>query len=118
MKTRIRIATEPSLIRAIRYEMDLCIMCNKPTNLQQIQDITLVVAKTFVKKKKKERMESNMLALCQTLMYEEKLLPNTPEPRGKPMQINCFVDSDHASNLVTQCSHTGILTFLNKAPVY
>ena len=49
---------------------------------------------------------------------EEKLPPNAPEPRGKPMQINCFVDSDHAGNMVTRRSHTGILTFLNMAPVY
>ena len=39
-------------LEAIRYEMDLRIMCNKPMDLQQIQSITLVVAKTFVKQKK------------------------------------------------------------------
>jgi len=43
---------------------------------------------------------------------EEKLPPNAPAPRGKPMQINCFVDSDHAGNVVTWRSHTGILNSL------
>jgi hypothetical protein len=42
--------------------------------------------------------------------------PNAPEPLGKPIQINCFVDSDHAGNAVTRRSHTGILIFLNMAP--
>jgi hypothetical protein len=29
----------------------------------------------------------------------------------------CFVDSDHAGNLATRRSHTGILIFLNKSPI-
>ena len=49
---------------------------------------------------------------------QEKIPPNAPEPRGKPLQINCFVDADHAGNVVTRRSHTGILIFLNMAPVY
>jgi hypothetical protein len=48
---------------------------------------------------------------------EEMLPPNAPKPRGKPVQINCFVDADHAGNQVTRRSHTGILIFLNKAPI-
>ena len=49
---------------------------------------------------------------------EEKIPPNAPKPRGKPVQINCFVDSDHAGNIITRRSHTGILIFLNMAPIY
>ena len=49
---------------------------------------------------------------------EEKIPPNAPKPRGKPVQINCFVDADHAGNLKTRRSHTGILIFLNMAPVH
>jgi len=33
------------------------------------------------------------------------------------VQINCFVDADHAGNRVTRRSQTGILVFLNRAPV-
>jgi hypothetical protein len=42
---------------------------------------------------------------------------NAPEARGQPVQINCFVDADHAGNSVTRRSHTGVLIFLNKSPI-
>ena len=34
--------------------------------------------------------------------------PGMPEPLGKPVLQSVFVDSDHASNVVTRRSHTGI----------
>jgi hypothetical protein len=43
---------------------------------------------------------------------EETLPLNAPSPRGLPVQINSFVDADHADNLVTRQSHTGIFIFL------
>jgi hypothetical protein len=43
--------------------------------------------------------------------------PNAPEPRGNPIMISCFVDADHAGNLVTRRSHSGIIIFCNKAPI-
>ena len=49
---------------------------------------------------------------------KEAIPPNCPEPRGKPVQINCFVDSDHAGNVVTRRSQTGILVYLNMAPIF
>ena len=48
---------------------------------------------------------------------KEDLQPNEPEPRGKSVQINCFVDADHAGNKVTRRSHSGILIYLNSAPI-
>jgi hypothetical protein len=48
---------------------------------------------------------------------EEKLPPNAPPPRGQPVQINCFVDADHAGNRVTRRLQTGILIFLNRSPI-
>ena len=48
---------------------------------------------------------------------EETIPTNAPKPRGKSIQINCFVDSDHAGDRVTRRSHTGILMYLNKAPI-
>ena len=48
---------------------------------------------------------------------EEESPRNMPTPRGCGMSIHCFVDSDHAGNVVTRRSHTGIMTFLNKSPV-
>ena len=49
---------------------------------------------------------------------EEHIPTNCPEARGKPVQINLFVDADHAGNVVTWRSHTGILIYLNMAPIY
>jgi hypothetical protein len=43
--------------------------------------------------------------------------PNMPPPLGAPVSITCFVDSDHAGNKVTRCSHTGIIIFINNAPI-
>ena len=47
----------------------------------------------------------------------EEMPPNAPAPRGRAVQINCFVDSDHAGNRITRRSHTGIIFYLNKAPI-
>jgi hypothetical protein len=47
----------------------------------------------------------------------EKLPPNAPKPRGNAVQMNAFVDADHAGNKVTRRSHTGIIIYLNCAPI-
>ncbi len=47
----------------------------------------------------------------------DELPPGMPEPLGLPVKISCFVDADHAGNLLTRRSHSGILIFLNKAPI-
>jgi hypothetical protein len=48
---------------------------------------------------------------------KEELPPNMPEPRGNPVQVTYFVDADHAGNRITHHSQTGILIFLNRAPI-
>jgi hypothetical protein len=48
---------------------------------------------------------------------EEDLPPNAPEPRGNSIQVNCFVDSDHAGDRVTRRSQTGIILYCNSAPI-
>lgn len=47
----------------------------------------------------------------------EAIPSNAPEPRGNPVQINAFVDANHAGNQVTRRSHTGILIYANCAPI-
>jgi hypothetical protein len=48
---------------------------------------------------------------------KEAIPPNAPPPRGLPVQINVFSDADHAGNKITRRSHTGILIYLNCAPI-
>ena len=48
---------------------------------------------------------------------KEDLPTNAPTPLGEPVQVNCFVDSDHAGDRLTRRSHTGIIIYLNKSPV-
>ena len=45
------------------------------------------------------------------------LPPDMPEPLGRPVQITMFVDASHATNLVTRQSRTGVLIFVNRAPI-
>ena len=40
-----------------------------------------------------------------------------PKPLGKSVDINAFVDADHAGNKVTRRSHTGVLIYCNMAPI-
>lgn len=47
----------------------------------------------------------------------EGIPPNAPEPRGNPVHLTMFCDASHATDLVTRRSTTGILFFLNGAPI-
>ena len=48
---------------------------------------------------------------------KEQLPPDMPEPRGREVQITTFCDSDHAGDTTTRRSRTGVLIFVNMAPV-
>ena len=39
-----------------------------------------------------------------------------PEALGKSMQIACFVDANHAGNVVTRRSHTGVFIYVQNTP--
>ena len=47
----------------------------------------------------------------------EEIPDDLPEARGNPIDITMFVDAAHAGNLVNRRSHTGIIIFLNMAPI-
>ena len=47
----------------------------------------------------------------------EELPPNMPELRGHMVTISAFVDANHAGNVVTRCSHSGIFLFVQNAPI-
>jgi hypothetical protein len=40
-----------------------------------------------------------------------------PKPRGLPVSTHCFVDANHAGDKTTRRSMTGILIFINRAPI-
>jgi hypothetical protein len=48
---------------------------------------------------------------------EEEMPPKMPEPLGSPVTISVFVDANHAGNIVTRRSHTGILIYLQNTPI-
>lgn len=47
----------------------------------------------------------------------EILPPRMPEPRGRSVRISMFCDAAHASCAVTRRSTTGIIFFVNRAPI-
>ena len=47
----------------------------------------------------------------------EEIPTNAPKPRGRPVQITCFVDADHGGDKITRRSRTGVLIMINKAPI-
>ena len=48
---------------------------------------------------------------------KEEVPLDAPEPLGNPLQMTCFVDSDHAGDLLTRRSRTGVLIYLNRSPI-
>ena len=48
---------------------------------------------------------------------KQSILPNMPELHGKSVTMTCYVDADHAGCHLTWRSHTGILIFVNRAPI-
>ena len=49
---------------------------------------------------------------------EGAIPPDMPEPRGLDVVLSCFVDANHAGNQKDRRSQTGILIFINKAPIH
>ena len=49
---------------------------------------------------------------------KEAIPPNMPEARGKHVIITCFVDANHAGNQQDRRSQSGLLIFVNKAPIH
>ena len=48
---------------------------------------------------------------------KEAMPNNMPEPRGKEVIMSCFCDADHAGCKQTRRSHSGIIIFVNRAPI-
>jgi hypothetical protein len=48
---------------------------------------------------------------------KEPIPPDMPEPLGNPVEVSAYVDANHAGNLLNRRSHTGILIYVNNAPI-
>jgi hypothetical protein len=48
---------------------------------------------------------------------KEQIPLNAPEARGESITMSCFVDADHAGCRATRRSHTGVLIYINRAPI-
>ena len=49
---------------------------------------------------------------------KEAILLDIPKPLRKEVFMRCFVDADHASEILTRRSRTGFIIFLQMAPIY
>ena len=47
----------------------------------------------------------------------EKLPATKKEPLGNPVKVRAYVDANHAENLKNRRSHSGILIYVNNAPI-
>ena len=47
----------------------------------------------------------------------QNLPHDMPEALGNSVYITCFVDADHAGNKIIRRSHSGILVYVNSAPI-
>ena len=47
----------------------------------------------------------------------EKIPKDAPEPLGHSVSTTCYVDADHAGCQTTRRSHTGVLIYVNCAPI-
>jgi hypothetical protein len=48
---------------------------------------------------------------------QEELPPKMPKPWGQRVTISAFIDANHAGNKVTRCLHTGIIIYVQNAPI-
>ena len=59
----------------------------------------------------------NSIGLISMVMLPRPSHRMHPNHKGNPVQMTAFCDANHAGNLVTRRSHTGILIYLNQAPI-
>ena len=50
-------------------------------------------------------------------VVEEELPLKMPDPRGMVVSVYLFVDANPVGNVVTRCSHTGIIMFIKNATI-
>ena len=90
----------------------------KHLEIHNTSELTFDPKEYYIDDKSLKEAKDKMKAMSSLYVEaKEEIPPNAPKPRGKAVQINCFVDSDHAGDRITRRSHTGILLYLNSAPI-
>jgi hypothetical protein len=110
-------------ILALHYWLN--IWCSQAGHLEQVFHIFAYLkghlrSKFFLDPCKPSVDETYFIKADWSEFYPEssEAIPlNAPEPRGNDVIVSCFADADHAGNLVTHQSHTGIIIFCNRAPI-
>jgi hypothetical protein len=88
-------------------------MCNVFACLKHHQNSTLVFDKRLLHVEESAFSQVDWGGLHGT--KKEEMPPKMPTARRKSVRISCFVDADHAENIVTRRSHAGVLVFVNNA---
>lgn len=90
----------------------------KYIDIHSSNELTFDPQEYFINSELRNEARRKRLAMSALYPDAEELLPtNAPDPREESVQINCFVYSDHAGDRITRRSHTGILIYINKAPI-
>ena len=65
-----------------------------------------------------QNIQSELQAIQDLYVYSGEIIPpHAPKTRVKPVQVNCFVDSDHAGEIATQLYQTGIILYCKLVPI-
>lgn len=64
------------------------------------------------------QLTNNLIGHCSIHSLRRNFLKKCPNPWVTPLQLKkMFVDANHAGNMVTRRSHTGILLFVQNSPI-
>ena len=78
---------------------------------------TIIIDPMITKVNTCMEIEMNWLKRIYGNDNQEEISANTPEPLGKTMPVNVFVDASHAGEKLAYNSHPEILIYVNKTPI-
>jgi hypothetical protein len=75
----------------------------KYLDIHSKSELTFDPNEYFLSSESYRESQSKLEAMSQLYAdAKEQLPPNAPDPRGRAVQINCFVDSNHAGDRITR----------------
>ena len=78
---------------------------------------TIIIDPMILKVNTSMKIETNWIKKIYCKDNQEEIPANKPKPLGNLMSVNVSVDSSHSVEKLTICSHTGILIYVNNAPI-